>query len=264
MAGSEGEKEFVILAVGEGLREGAALRAGHGGVVEGEGAAARGGEAGEVGGESVAEVHHGTQQKVCGEPAGLGEAGNEVEMMAGERAAEPARDVDRVAGVSAGTENAAGALDGAGEGDIQEKRAGRARGLAAHDAHAEAPRGLAQPGVNPAHAVEAGRGRRGDRDERMPRFAAHRGDVADGAAQRFPPDAARIFVGEKMYALDDGVGFQQLPVPVARTANDRAIIARSDPDIRAEREGAGEFGDHAVLSEVGELHGADTQPRARQ
>ena len=65
-----------------------------------------------------------------------------------------------------------------------------------------------------------------------------------------------------MHALDDGVGFQQLPVPVARTADDRAIIARSDPDIRAEREGAGEFRDDAIFAEVGEFHSGGTTPLA--
>ena len=124
LAGREGEKEFVIFAVGDGLGHGAAGGARQGGFFEGESAATGGGEAGKVGGESVAEVHHGVEGKVRGEPAGLGEARGEVEMPSRERAAEPAGDVKRVAGASTGAEDAAGALDGAGEGDVEEKRAG--------------------------------------------------------------------------------------------------------------------------------------------
>ena len=100
-------------------------------------------------------------------------------MFAGAGAAEAAGDVERIARTPAAAEDAAFPFDGAGEGDVEEKRAGRARGFAADDADAETARGPAQAGVERGGAGHFQMRRRGEGDERVLGHAAHCGDVAE-------------------------------------------------------------------------------------
>ena len=163
-----------------------------------------------------------------------------------------AGDVKRVAGFPAGAQDAARARDSAGEGDVDEKRAGAARGLAASETDAEPARGAAQTGVNRIEARDFFAARCGDGDEGVCGLAAHRGDVTERAAERLPADAARVLVGEKMDAFDDAVGLEQRPHFIPRTSDDGAVVAGTDEDIRAAREAADEAGDERVFAELRE------------
>ena len=141
---------------------------------------------------------------------------------------------------------------------------GERDGFAADDAHAELPRGFAQAGVE--------------------RLASRDVGVAGGAASVMsacagtPPIAAMSLIarqsafqptrrgsssGEKMHAFDDDIRLQQLPARVARAADDRAIVARADAHVRAEREAARELGDEPVFAEIGERRAASARFTAR-
>ena len=52
-------------------------------------------------------------------------------------------------------------------------------------------------------------------------------------AERFPADFARLGVFLKMHALDNAVGFQQLPHSIRAASDHRAIIAHADDYIFA-------------------------------
>jgi hypothetical protein len=58
------------------------------------------------------------------------------------------------------------------------------------------------------------------------RFAAHRGDVADGACEGFASDEPGFGAHREMHILNDGVGLEQYSV--CRPGYERAIIAGSD------------------------------------
>src|ERR1700722_562145 len=118
VAAGDGEQKFEILAIGqrgEQRRFGGSIRSGS------EARLAAGGDARaeqfradlgrlddmpQIAGETVAEIDHRVDGKMCGEPAGFGEARFEIEMFAGERATEFAGDEDGVARFCAGTKNA--------------------------------------------------------------------------------------------------------------------------------------------------------------
>ena len=62
----EGEEEFVVFAIGEGLIGGAARIFRDKEWIDGKVATAGGGYSGEIGAESVAEIHHGVEFEVLG------------------------------------------------------------------------------------------------------------------------------------------------------------------------------------------------------
>jgi hypothetical protein len=110
--------------------------------------------------------------KMGDQPARLREARTEIEMFAGEGAAEAASDVERIAGLAAGAQDAVGAFDPAGERDAEKERAGRTRGFAADEGDSKLAGGLLQTGVERLDAVDGRGGRRGEGDEGVRR--AHR------------------------------------------------------------------------------------------
>ena len=62
----EGEEEFIVFAIGEGLTGGAAGIFGEKEWINGKVATAGGGHSGEIGAESVAQIHHGVEFEVFG------------------------------------------------------------------------------------------------------------------------------------------------------------------------------------------------------
>ena len=94
----DGEEEFEVLAIAEGLGGGASCGKRELVDIEGESAAGGGVEAREVFREAVGKIHHGGGLEMGHQPGGLAQAGGEVEVLAGERATELAGDEEEVAG----------------------------------------------------------------------------------------------------------------------------------------------------------------------
>jgi len=88
----------------------------------------------------------------------------------------------------------------------------------------------------------------------MPRFTSHGRDVADRTTERFPADAARICLAEKMDAFNDAICLQERPARVPRAANNRAIISRPGNHIGTRRKAAEQTRNQSVLSDISEPH----------
>ena len=111
VAAGNGEQQLEVLAVGErgeqrGLGGGAGLGGAAGLAADGDrgrvqlGADAAGGQdMAQVAGKAVADVEHGVHLEVLREPACFGQARLEFQVLAGQRAAQFARDEDGVAGL---------------------------------------------------------------------------------------------------------------------------------------------------------------------
>ena len=249
----EGEEEFIVFAIGEGLTGGAAGIFGEKEWINGKVATAGGGHSGEIGAESVAQIHHGVEFEVFGEPAGFGEAWDKIEMMARDGSAEATGDIKEIAGATAGAKDTAGAFDGAGQGDIDEKRAWGTSGFASDDGNVEACGNFLEACVNIFEAVKLCGGGSGDGDECVLGESAHGGEVADGSGEGFAADSAGDFCGSEVDAFDEGVGFEQAPQGCARVTDDRAVVAWADADGGRSGKIFGEFCDDGVFAEIGKF-----------
>lgn len=96
-----GDEEFVVFAIRKCLLWGAALCEWKFRGVDAEAALGRLCEPWKVAGETVAQVHHGRRAEMADKPAGMGESGEEIEMMASEGAAEASGDGEGIAGAAA-------------------------------------------------------------------------------------------------------------------------------------------------------------------
>jgi len=85
-----GEEQFVIFAVGNGMVDRDAARPRQTFLVDPEPEFARSGKAGKIGAEAVAQIHHGMDRKVFRQPAGFDNARHESQMFPLARAAETA------------------------------------------------------------------------------------------------------------------------------------------------------------------------------
>ena len=143
---------------------------------------------------------------VRGQPARLGEARRELEMMSGNRAAQFAGHPYAVANACAAAENAFVARDLADERHADEEPLRVGHRLAADQRHAVP---LGQGGHAVVNRLDTFGGeavRQTKRDRGPARRAGHRGNVAQRAAKGLMANLLRISVFLKMNALDHGVG----------------------------------------------------------
>ena len=141
--------------------------------------------------QPVADVQHGVQGEVLRQPARLGQARLEFEMLAGQRAAQFAGDEDRVARFRAGAQHALAARHPAEQRDRDEDAAGVGGGFAADDGHLVPPRQRVQAGVNRLHKLGLEVARQADRHQRRGRRPRHGRNVAQAPAQRLVADLLR-------------------------------------------------------------------------
>lgn len=190
----------------------------------------------EVAGQSVAEVNHGVDGEVLGQPACLVQAGFEFEVFAFGRAAEFAGDEDGVAGPGAGSEDGAAAGDPAPEGYGEEEAARVARGFTAHHGDVVASSQPGQAGIDAVDAVRVGSLRQAECNQCGEGLTAHGGHVAEAAGQGLVTDFFGWCVRGEMDALDHGIGFEQpVVVPVPGTKHG-AVVSWGDDDLGALRQ----------------------------
>ena len=94
----------------------------------------------------------------------------------------------------------------------------------------------------------------------MSRHPAHGSDIADRAAERFPPDTARIVGSKKVHTFDDGIGFQKLPPGIPNAADNGTIVARGSEHMTPSMKTFCEQGDKAILAQIREREGARGSP----
>ena len=193
----EGEEEFKVFAIGEGVVKGvggfacgAAERDG-GGMEVG---AALGGveQAGKVGGQAIGKIHHGGGKMMGGEKAAGFEAGFKEQMVAiaGEiGSAEGSGDIDEVAGFCAGPKHSGVAGNASYAGDMKFECVALG-GIAAENAEIPLACGGDHAVVEAPDAREGGGGGSDEIDENPEGRSAHGGDVGNGAGNGFASDEA--------------------------------------------------------------------------
>ena len=102
-----GEEQFVIFAVGNGMVDRDAARPRQTFLVDPEPEFARSGKAGKIGAEAVAQIHHCVDRKIFGKPAGFFNARNEAKMLSVQRPTKSSRDEEIISVSSARTRNRA-------------------------------------------------------------------------------------------------------------------------------------------------------------
>ncbi len=255
----EGEKEFVVFAVEEGVFE--ALEwgqvfegGGYGQLIREEGGGRAGGEeCGQVLGKAVGQIHAGGREPVPGEPSPLLEPGLKVEMLSvGEAISEVAGYPNAVTGTGSGTEKgmeriAAGGDDGGkgvrpGLGDVPADKAGfvAEAGLPDADDKIKYPKFRYISGEEEVKGHPIGSGTDG-------------GEVAEVAFDEFCAGAGRRGRGIKMACPDEGVGGDDKGGTLRGRREDGGVVA--DPDGRlgvGGSEGMRDFADEADLTPVGD------------
>ncbi len=240
-AGAGGEEQLVVFATVEGVGEGAGSAVTGGEGMEGEaGNVDLGGDAGllaevqQIGGEAVAQVDaggdeggvtaaEGTAEGEAGLGKGLGAMGAgwarvggsaaEHGLELGRRAAEGARDPDRIPGPGAGATQGAGRSDLPEQDDVgEEMLAGGLAGVTAGDGDVVFEGEGVQAGEEgiepaPADGGAGGGGGDGEREKAGERGGAHGGEVAEAAGEAaVAGGASGVGIAAEVAAFDQQIG----------------------------------------------------------
>jgi len=250
VTGGDGEEEFVVFAVGQGGEEGRfgrGLRSSVGGGCRREARCCTGGAAdgdgadqefgsdfaafhkvAQIASQAIAEVNHGMDGKMFSEPAGFVKTRLELEVLAGERAAEFAGDEEGVAVHSPGAEDAFVAGDFAEEGDGNEEAFGVGGSFAADDGDAVTEGELAHAVVDFLDEIGVEVVGQGESDEGGEGTAGHRGNVAEAAGEGLVADALGGRGAEEMDAFYHGVGLEEEGAAGLAGIQDGAIVTGAD------------------------------------
>ena len=168
--------------------------------------------------------------KVFREPARLGQARFKVQMPFRQRAAEFARDKNRVARFRATAQNLPAARHRSQQRDGNQKTAGIRRRLAADDGHAGFFCERVQAVVDFFHERRFETFGQRNRHERGGRRPGHRRDVAQAAGERLAPDFFRRRFPGEMNSLNHRVGLEQNQFFRHAQIQHGAVVARAGHD----------------------------------
>ena len=208
----------------------------------------------EVGREAVGEIDHRGNPARCSEPTPLPGPGTRPQVCGRHIGAGVGADIGRGRGCLEQGEPGGGAAERPRDGDhvpdtgrrpdegrlgrvaeerhVDDPAPGRCRRVPAHDHHVILGRQRLNAGVEGLGLVDTHSLRAGQRDQRPPGPAAHRGDVGDVDRQRFPSDVGgRGPAAAKVHVLDEQVGGRQEQTPDVGL-EDRTVVADSNPDPR--------------------------------
>ena len=219
IAAGDGEKQFVILAIGQcgherGLWLGTRWRVCFRGCTDGDGgrqefgtAAAGFHEVAQVGGEAIAQINHRMRQEMPSQPSGFLETRGEVEVFAVDGTAKFAGDKNGVAEFAAGSQNTSVFCDCPDHRHgKQEERIGR--GFAADDGGFVCGGDFCCASVNVLNPIGIKSCGKPECDQGMFGFASHGGDIAQTTGNGFAPNfLCRCGRGE-VCAFDNGVGLE--------------------------------------------------------
>ena len=209
-AGGESEDQLVVFSVGEGTADvGSAAERQGGGLEGGRGAARR--EGAEIFREAVAEIHHGADRRVSGEPRALGEPGLKRDVMPGRQTgAEFAGDVNLIADARAGARDDAGASGRAEESETGGDDAIGLRDVAADDGYAVVTSASGEAAVELLEPSEARAGVEGECEDGGGGVSAHGSEIAEVALEEFCADVAWGDGVVEMARVDHGVDRNEL------------------------------------------------------
>lgn len=214
---------------------------------------ARGCEAWQIRSQSIAEIHHCRGFGIFNEPMGLGKTGGKGEMSSAfERTSEPPGDGDDVTNFGTMSEDAVLRSDDASHGNRKNSADLWQSGcLAAYDPASGLFRSGDHSGIPTAYLLKVAPGIDHESDESMQGRSAHRGEITEDPIHRLAPHENGVCPVEKVYPLNDGIGFEQLP-PVCTKIDHGTIISRTGDHIRPVWKHPDELFHHRFLAEARE------------
>ena len=171
--------------------------------------------------------------KIFGEPARFNDAGNEVEVTAAQRSAEPARDKKFVARLTAASSDPSRFLDASDDTNGDHCRAFNVTRLAADNRHSERARGVLKSTVEPLHPADFALRRHDQRHQRRARNCRHRRKIAQWPRHCLPSHQFGPGIFREMNSLDQAIGFQDVKHAALPRFDERTIIASAKDDLRA-------------------------------
>src|SRR4051812_11347925 len=181
----------------------------------------------QIASEAVAQVDHGVNSEMFGEPAGLAEARSEIEMLSGDGAAEFARDKNGITWFCARARDLAVARNCADEGNGNENFLRRGRCFAASDRDIEFLSDRVDSAINGEDEFRIEIFRESDGHQAGGGVSGHGRDVTQGPTQSFPANLYRIGVRHEMDSFDHRVRFKEEEFAGNAEIDRRAVIARA-------------------------------------